>query len=105
MRTWEEFIQMVDLYRALGYRIVEFEAPDEGYGTSPWICAFDTHGVNADEIPVEAFANELWLADLRGYASYNGPVSDVWHADVTDDPGEMSGFDHTGNFSVMELVR
>lgn len=105
MRTWEEFMQMVDLYRALGYRIVEFEAPDEGEGTSAWICAFDTHGVNADEIPIESFANELWLETLRGYAAYGGPVSEVWHADVTDDPGEMSNFDWCGNYSPLELVR
>lgn len=103
-RTLDEFMQMVDLYRALGYRIVEFEPPDEGYGVSSWIAAFDTHGVNADELPVTAFANELWLEDLRGYASYKGPVELVWHCDVTDDPREMSGYDWTGNFSVQQLV-
>ena len=106
MRTEEEFVQMVNTYRALGYRMVEFEPPyDEEYGTSSWIAAFNTHGVNADELPIEAFANERWLKDLRGYASYRGPVSDVWHADVTDDMGEMlGGYDFTACFPVLELV-
>lgn len=104
MRTEDEFIQMVNTYRALGYRMVEFEPADEGYGTSSWLCAYDTHGVNADELPIEAFANEAWLSDLRGYASYSGPVSEVWHADVTDDMGEMSGYDWTACYPVQQLV-
>jgi len=103
MRTEEEFVQMVNTYRALGYRMVEFEPVDAGYGS--WIAAFNTHGINADELPIEAFANEDWLKDLRYYASYDGSVSDVWHADVTDDMGEMlGGYDFTADFPVMELV-
>ena len=103
-RTWDEFEQMVNIYRALGYRIVEFEPPDEGYGVSSWIAAFDTHGVNANELPITAFANDIWLEDLRGYASYKGPVELVWHCDVTDDFGEMSNYDWTGNFAPQQLV-
>lgn len=102
----DRFVGMVNKYRALGYRIVEFEPPyQEGYGSSSWICAFDTHGVNADELPIESFANEFWLKDLRDYASWDGPVSDVWHADVTDDLGEMlGGYDYFGLFPVMQLA-
>ncbi len=98
------FEQKVNTYRALGYRIVEFEATEEDYGTSSWIAAFDTHGVNADELPIEAFANKFWMEDLRDYASYSGPVSEVQHWDVTDDMGEMDGYDCTGDFPVMQLV-
>lgn len=102
----DRFVIMVNAYRALGYRIVEFEPPDqEDYGHSSWIAAFDTHGVNADELPIEAFANEFWLKDLRDYASWKGPVSEVWHADVTDDLGEiLGGYDYSSSFPVMQLA-
>jgi len=102
----DKFVNMVNKYRALGYRIVEFEPPyQEDYGSSSWICAFDTHGINADEIPIESFANEFWLNDLRDYANWHGPVSEVWHADVTDDWSEMlGGYDYFGLFPVMQLV-
>lgn len=101
----DRFVGMVNTYRALGYRIVEFEPPyQKGYGSSSWICAFDTHGISADEIPIESFANEFWLNDLRNYANWHGPVSEVWHADVTDDWGEMlGGYDYFGLFPVMQL--
>lgn len=105
MKTENDFIQMVNLYRALGYRMVEFETPDEGRGSSSWIAAFDTHNISADKLPVTAFASEGWLEDLHGYASYNGPLALVWHCDVTDDMSEMLyGYDFTADFPVLQVV-
>lgn len=106
MAAQNAFEQMVNKYRALGYRMVVFEPPYvEDYGSSSWLAAFDTHGVNADELPIEAFASDGWLKDLRGYASYDGPISEVEHWDVTDDLGEMiGGYDYEANYPVNELV-
>lgn len=96
-----KFRRMVNTYRALGYRMVVFDVPND----ASWLCCFDTNGIDADSLPIEAFANEDWLRDLRNYASWSGPVEDVTHMDVTDDDGEMVGcYDYTANFPVMQLV-
>lgn len=97
----DKFINMVNIYRALGYRMVVFDVPN---GAS-WLCCFDTKGVDADHFPIEAFANEDWLRDLHNYASWSGPLEDVEHMDVTDDEGEMiGGYDYFANFPVMQLA-
>lgn len=96
-----KFLRMVDMYRALGYRMVVFDVPN---GAS-WLCCFDTHGVDADHLPIEAFANVDWLRDLHNYASWSGPIDDVEHMDVTDDESEMlGGYDYEANFPVMQLA-
>lgn len=81
------FIRMVDLYRALGYRMVAFEREEEG----GWLMAFDTHGVNAETLPKEAFDIEPcreWCAFL-GWHSVTD--EDVRIFDDTDDPGWLLG--------------
>jgi len=96
-----KFLRMVDMYRALGYRMVVFDVPN---GAS-WLCCFDTNGVDADHFPIEAFANEDWLRDLHNYASWSGPIGDVEHMDVTDDEFEMTiAYDYTASFPVMQLA-
>lgn len=95
------FERMVDRYRALGYRMVVFDCPND----ASWLCCFDTHGVSADHLPIEAFANERWLRDLHNYASWSGPLSEVEHMDVTDDCDEMTiGYDFTACFPVLQLA-
>lgn len=95
------FERMVDTYRALGYRMVAFDCPND----ASWLCCFDTKGVDADHLPIEAFANELWLSDLHNYASWSGPLEDVGHMDVTDDFDEMEiGYDFTANYPVLQLA-
>lgn len=96
----DKFVTMVNTYRALGYRMVVFDAPN---GAS-WLCAFDTKGIDADHF-IEAFANEDWLNDLHDYASWSGPIEDIEHMDVTDDEDEMiGGYDYYANFPVMQLA-
>lgn len=95
------FVRMVDRYRALGYRMVVFDCPND----ASWLCCFDTGGVDADHLPIEAFANERWLRYLHNYASWSGPLEDVEHMDVTDDIDEMTiGYDFTANFPVLQLA-
>ena len=97
----DKFVTMVNTYRALGYRMVVFDVPN---GAS-WLCAFDTKGIDADHLPIEAFANEDWLNDLHNYASWSGPIEDIEHMDVTDDLDEMLGFyDYYAEFPVMQLA-
>lgn len=97
----DRFIRMVDTYRALGYRMVVFDCPND----ASWLCCFDTGGRSADSLPVEAFANDDWLNDVRDYASWSGPVCDIEHMDVTDDEGEMlGGYDFEAEFPVLSLV-
>lgn len=96
-----KFINMVNTYRALGYRMVAFDCPND----ASWLCCFDTKGVDADHFPIEAFANEVWLHDLHNYASWSGPLEDVEHMDVTDDEDEMiSGYDYCANYPVLQLA-
>lgn len=96
-----KFIRKLNTYRALGYRMVAFDCPN----SASWVCCFNTKGVNADHLPIEAFANEDWLRDLHNYASWSGPLDEVEHMDVTDDPDEVIiGYDFTAEFPVQELV-
>lgn len=96
------FCRMVDLYRALGYRMVEFARECEG----GWLMAFDTHGVNAETLPKEAFdtdATKEWCAFL----GWGGSVTDedVLIYDETDDPGWLVGsFDPEANYPIQHLA-
>lgn len=101
-----KFERMVDTYRALGYRIVAFEMYDEvnDCHEGGWIQAFDTHGVNAEELPKEAFkvpANEPWEK------AYGWDILDdgVRVYDETDEVDWIFGsYDITGNMPVNELA-
>lgn len=99
--AWTRFVRKLDAYRALGYRIVAFERECEG----GWIMAFDTHGVNAEQIPKAAFD----IPEVREWCKFCGWDSvtddDVLIFDDTDDPGEIyGGYDYTGSFPVMQLA-
>lgn len=96
-----KFRRMVNTYKALGYRMVAFDCPND----ASWLCCYDTKGVDAGHFPIEAFANEDWLRDLHNYASWSGPLEDVEHMDVTDDDDEMvCGYNYTSDFPVMQLA-
>lgn len=95
------FYRMVDLYRALGYRMVAFERECEG----GWLMAFDTHGVNAETFPKEAFdvpACQEWCRYL-GWDSVTS--EDVHIYDDTDDPGFLVGsYDWEADYPVLQLA-
>lgn len=95
-----KFIRMVETYKALGYRIVCFEKECEG----GWMQAFDTHGINADELPKSSFVvpeNESWE---RCYG-WKIEDDDVLVFDETDDPWFLIGsYDYTANFPVLQLA-
>lgn len=101
--NWEmaekKFEDKVNLYKALGYRIVAFDMPEDG----GWIMAFDTHGCDADKLPAQSFdvtAVHGWLK-LCGWDLYDGLLM---IDDVTDDIEYMtSGYDITGEFPVMHV--
>lgn len=99
--VWNRFVNMVNKYRALGYRIVAFERECEG----GWIMAFDTHGKDATELPKEAFdvpAAQEWCRFL-GWNSVTD--DDVLIFDETDDLGDIyAGYDYYANFPVMQLA-
>ncbi len=100
MRTEEEFIQMVNLYRALGYRMVSFEMEGEG----GWVMAFDTHGVNAEELPKSAFD----VPEVKPWCRFNGWDSilddDVRIFDDTDDPQFLIDcYDYEADFPVLQI--
>ena len=94
------FFRMLDLYRALGYRMVAFEKECEG----GWIQVFDTHGIDATTLPKSAFkvpANEPWER-LYGWDIED---EDTRVFDETDDPWFLVGsYDFTGNFPVLQLA-
>lgn len=96
------FIRMVDLYRAMGFRMVAFEREEEG----GWLMAFDTHGVNAETLPKEAFDIEpcrKWCAFL-GWGSVTDDEVRIF--DDTDDPGWLLGSypDDVSCYSVQQLA-
>lgn len=99
--AWDKFENMVNVYRALGYRIVAFERECEG----GWIMAFDTHGKEATELPKAAFdvpANREWCKFL-GWNSVTD--DDVLVFDETDDLGDVYGsYDYSASFPVQQLA-
>lgn len=102
MRTEEEFTQMVDKYRALGYRMVCFERECQG----GFVIAFDTGGVDATELPKSAFD----IPAVRQWCNYYGWddyfSDDVLIYDDTDDPQFLIGsYDFTANFPVEHINR
>lgn len=100
LSTVGKFVRMVELYKALGYRMVCFEKEGEG----GWVQAFDTHGLDATELPKSAFAvpdNEPWE---RMYG-WKVTDEDVRIYDDTDDPLFIAdGYDYEANFPVLQLA-
>lgn len=104
---WHEFKKMVKRYKAMGVRMVCFDNPEEYEGEfigGSWITAFYTHGISADELPIERFdvpAVRNWMH----WNGYYGPISNVSHFDVTDDFGELSNYGYyPGNFPPLQLA-
>ena len=96
------FVRMVDLYRALGYRMVAFEKEGEG----GWLMAFDTNGINAETLPKQAFDIEpcrKWCAFL-GWGSVTDDEVRIY--DDTDDPeGMLGGYEYdVSRYSVEQLA-
>ncbi len=95
------FVRMVELYRALGYRMVAFEREGEG----GFLMAFDTHGKNATEFPKQAFdvdACREWCS-LLGWEGVTN--DDVRIYDDTDDPDFLLGsYDWEANYPVQTLA-
>lgn len=102
MRTEEEFIDMVNDYKAKGIRMVCFERECEG----GWVMAFDTGGVSAEELPKSAFD----VPEVEPWCRFNGWDSvlddDVRIFDDTDDPQFLiDSYDYTANFPVLQINR
>lgn len=102
MRTEQEFIDMVNDYKTRGYRMVSFELECQG----GWVMAFDTGGVNAEELPKSAFdvpEVEPWC---RLYGWHGILDEDVLIYDDTDDPKFLvDSYDFTANFPVLQINR
>jgi len=102
MRTEEEFIDMVNEYKAKGIRMVSFERECMG----GWVMAFDTNGVRADELPKSAFD----VPEVKPWCRFYGWDSilddDVLIYDDTDDPVFLTdSYDFTANFPVLQINR
>ena len=98
--TWEEYERVVNTYRALGYRMVCFDNPEVPGGS--WVMTFDTHGRDADELPIEAFDIPEVHQWMEWYY-FTGPISEVSHLDATDDMDELSNYD-IGKLPVFKLA-
>lgn len=99
--AWDRFVEMVGRYKSMGVRMVCFDNPENVGGS--WIMAFNTHGTNANQIPIERFDTPYVKSWMRWYG-FDGPMSEVSHMDVTEDFDEMYEYDYEGRFLVNQLA-
>lgn len=99
-KAWKRFVTRVNTYRAVGVRIVAFERECEG----GWIMAFDTHGIDATDLPKSVFDVPAVKPWCKFYGWDGVTDDDVLIFDETDDLDFIyDSYDYTGSFPVMQL--
>ena len=88
IETIEEVEAAMKACKDCGIRFVVFDGPE---GTGSWYMPFNTNGINADELPIEAFMNDAFF-DWARFERCADFIEEITHFDTTDDPYEIYNF-------------